>query len=129
MDWQRLEGIENVQKFLHFILESLARVSPDTLKNLTGSLFLLESENDAREWVTVDLQGHKKKGQDLAPNHLLDIHNVTYQHKTIQLLQRLYDNYSPDVNEEEVLTKEERQEEWDFLNAVMATPVFQKARE
>ncbi|CAG7816623.1 unnamed protein product [Allacma fusca] len=107
------------------------RIPKAVLSNLTETLLALESENDASQWVTVDLQGMRTKGvkEDLAPKPLLKINDEeVYKTKTIMRLKKLYDNYFPEVNKPEVVTEAENKEDWDFLNAVMATPIFQEAK-
>lgn len=46
--------------------------------------------------------------------------------KTIALMRRLFDNYELDTHAVEQVTPEEEQEELEFLNAVLDTPIMKK---
>ena len=60
---------------------------------------------------------------------MLTVQAAAYARPTIQLLLPLRDNYIPEVNQNEVITSQELQEQKDFLDAIFNTPVFQRARQ
>lgn len=107
-------------------------VSDADIKKFTEELYLLEAENEnnAGSFVTTDLQGHTSQGgsSDLAPDVLLTVDPAAFQKNTIALLLKLHDNYIPAVGSAEQITAEETAEEEAFLDAVFATPLFQKTR-
>lgn len=105
-------------------------VSDAELAALSEELLTLESENNGNSYVTIDLQSETSQGssQDKAPNPLLTVDPQAYTRNTIALLVKLHDNYIADTGKAEVVTPEEVAEENAFLDAVFATPLFQKTK-
>lgn len=60
---------------------------------------------------------------------MLAIQKEAYGIPTISKLARLYDNYVAEVNVMETVTFEERTEENDFLDAVLASDIMQLTQE
>lgn len=60
---------------------------------------------------------------------LLAIQKEAYAIPTVSKLARLYDNYVAEVNVMEMVTFEERTEENDFLDAVLASDIMKMTQE
>ena len=77
-----------------------------------------------------NLQERRKGCRDVCDEPLFqDIEEELFEVPTVAKLLALHDNYEPCVSEEEDVTREEIQEEWDFLDAVIDTKVMEIARE
>jgi len=100
------------------------------LREFSEEIFALEGENpnNVNQFVTWDLQGRTTSGGtvDNAPLPLMTVEPAAYQTGTVALLVALFDNYDAEVSIRENVTPEESAEDAAFLDAVFATPIFQK---
>lgn len=81
----------------------------------------------------LDLQGYvtsTRRDDDYSHRNLFAwVSEEVFERPTYKAFYNLLDNYEMEVSEEEEVTWEERHENWDFLNAIMDTPVMTKAHE
>lgn len=61
-------------------------------------------------------------------NSLLEINQDVFKIPTIQKLIPFYNNYILEVTENEYVTPQERNEENDFLDIIVSTPIMQHTR-
>lgn len=115
-------------------LDDLSSVGPgdasdDELRQFSEML-LRKDSNNSMKYVTLNLQGMttSRSETDEAPLPLLKIEADAFKIPTIEKMMLLYNNYFLQSNENEVYTGQERIEENNLLDAVLATPVMQYAR-
>lgn len=83
----------------------------------------------------IDLQGYvcnaREVSDDYARGSLFSYFNEdkVFGRRTYKAFRNLLDNYELDLGDEEVVTWEERQENHEFLTAIMETPVMKRAHE
>ena len=80
----------------------------------------------------IDLQGFtkpwKEGSEDWAPHPLFSwVNEDSLQRQTYKTFIALLDNYESETGREEIVTEQEREENWAFLDAIMETTVMQKA--
>lgn len=104
-------------------------VDDNELRNFSEEL-LQRDDNNAFNHITVNYQSKTTSGssQDLAPEPLLHVNTNVNRIPTINKIKRLYDNYDVFVDNNEVVTAEERREEDDLLDAVINTNVMEYTR-
>ncbi|KAK5647731.1 hypothetical protein RI129_002623 [Pyrocoelia pectoralis] len=104
-------------------------VDDNELKNFSEEL-LQRDDNNAFKYITVNNQSKTTSGssQDLAPEPLLHVNTNVNRIPTINKIKRLYDNYIVFVDDNEVPTSEERQEEDDLLDTMINTNVMEYTR-
>ncbi|CAG9863409.1 unnamed protein product [Phyllotreta striolata] len=104
-------------------------VSDEELRQFSEDL-LHKENNSPAQYVSVNFQGKtsSRSTVDEAPLPLLSINSAVYSMPTISKLTPLYNNYILETNQNEVYTQEEKNEENDFLNAVLSTPVMEYTR-
>ncbi|BFF99986.1 poly(U)-specific endoribonuclease homolog [Drosophila madeirensis] len=102
--------------------------SDDEIRQLTEQLYTKES-NSQISLVQVNLQGRTRSidSSDEAPNPLLQVDLKAFEAPTIAKMKLLFNNYEHDTLVNEHVTANERKEENEFLDAVMATPVMRHA--
>ncbi|XP_016978671.1 poly(U)-specific endoribonuclease homolog [Drosophila rhopaloa] len=100
----------------------------DEIRQLTEQLYSKETNNQIGN-IQVNLQGRTRSidSADEAPNPLLNVDAKALESPTIAKLRLLFNNYEHDTLVNEHVTPNERKEENDFLDAVMATPVMRQA--
>ncbi|XP_052850293.1 endoribonuclease CG2145 [Drosophila gunungcola] len=100
----------------------------DEIRQLTEQLYTKETNSQIGN-VQVNLQGRTRSidSADEAPNPLLNVDAKALESPTIAKLRLLFNNYETDTLVNEHVTPNERKEENDFLDAVMATPVMRQA--
>ncbi|XP_017002381.2 endoribonuclease Arlr [Drosophila takahashii] len=101
----------------------------DEIRQLTEQLYTKETTNNQFGNVQVNLQGRTRSidSADEAPNPLLSVDAKALESPTIAKMRLLFNNYEHDTLVNEHVTPNERKEENDFLDAVMATPVMRQA--
>lgn len=108
-------------------LASATSVSDSEIKQLTEKLFSTD-KHALSHLVSIDLQGktYSSATDDKAPRPLLKVNDGAAKsaNGNVALLARLYDNYVPDCTVAEKETAEEKQEQSDLLDGLMATPVL-----
>jgi len=103
-------------------------LSEEELFELTEKL-LEEDENNCAPYFRYNLQERRCGVEDVCEEPLFsDIDEAMFDIKTVKALIALHDNYEPLVSEEEEVTREEIQEEYDFIDACMETRVFEIAK-
>merc|ERR1712029_537564 len=109
--------------------EYTVELSEDEFFELTEKL-LNEDENNCSPYFRYNLQERRCGVEDVCDEPLFsDVDEAMFEIKTVKALIALHDNYEPLVSEEEDVTREEIQEEYDFLDACMDTKVFQIAKD
>jgi len=104
-------------------------LSEDDFFELTEKL-LDADYNNCSGYFRYNLQERRCGVEDVCDEPLFsDVDESIFEVKTIKALIALHDNYEPLVSEEEDVTREEIQEEYDFLDACMETQVFQIAKD
>lgn len=99
-------------------------LSEEEFFELTEKL-LEEDENNCAKYFRYNLQSRRCGVDDVCDEPLFnDIDDAMFEIETIQKLMALHDNYEPVVSDEEEVTREEIQEEFDFINACMDTKVM-----
>lgn len=100
----------------------------DEIRQLTEQLYTKESNSQIGN-IQVNLQGRTRSidSADEAPNPLLSVDSKALESPTIVKMRLLFNNYEHDTHVNEHVTPNERKEENDFLDAVMATPVMRQA--
>eukprot|EP00099_Drosophila_melanogaster_P010792 NP_001285102.1 uncharacterized protein Dmel_CG2145, isoform B [Drosophila melanogaster] len=100
----------------------------DEIRQLTELLYTKESNSQIGN-IQVNLQGRTRSidSADEAPNPLLTVDSKALESPTIVKMRLLFNNYEHDTHVNEHVTPNERKEENDFLDAVMATPVMRQA--
>lgn len=97
------------------------------LKALSEKLFKLASKTGLSAKVSMDSQGQTNMCNitDKAPKPLLKTLDPSiWEYPTIAALQKIFDNYNPDVAFVEDNTPQEKSEENEFLDLVMATDIL-----
>ncbi|XP_030753403.1 poly(U)-specific endoribonuclease homolog isoform X1 [Sitophilus oryzae] len=104
-------------------------ISDNELREFSEML-IRKDTNNAMKYVTLNLQGKttSRSTNDEAPEPLLKIDSAAFQIPSVEKLRLLYNNYLLEASENEVYTPQERIEENNLLDAVLATPVMQFAR-
>jgi len=109
--------------------------SPDPVTDaelvaLIEEMFSIEGTNNGNDYVRLNLQGKTSSGSqsDLSPLPLLTVNPAAYDLETVKLVKALHDNYIASTAQNENVTPAELQEEAALLDAVFATPVFERAR-
>ncbi|EDW62295.1 endoribonuclease CG2145 [Drosophila virilis] len=100
----------------------------DEIRQLTEQLYTKES-NSQLSHITVNLQGRTRSidSGDEAPQPLLSVDAKALEPSTIAKMRLLFNNYEQDTLVNEHVTANERKEENEFLDAVMATSVMRQA--
>ncbi|XP_017045856.1 poly(U)-specific endoribonuclease homolog [Drosophila ficusphila] len=100
----------------------------DEIRQLTEQLYTKESNSQLGN-IQVNLQGRTRSidSADEAPNPLLNVDAKALESPTIAKMRLLFNNYEHDTLVNEHVTPNERKEENEFLDAVMATPVMRQA--
>lgn len=100
----------------------------DEIRQLTEQLYTKETNSQLGN-IQVNLQGRTRSidSADEAPNPLLRVDAKALDSPTIAKMRVLFNNYETDTLVNEHVTPNERKEENDFLDAVMATPVMRQA--
>ncbi|ENN70666.1 hypothetical protein YQE_12611, partial [Dendroctonus ponderosae] len=103
--------------------------SDDELREFAENI-LRKDTNNAMKYVTLNIQGmtSSRSSSDEAPKALLNIADPAFKILSIEKIILLYNNYFLDAGQNEVYTGQERIEENNFLDAILATPVMQFAR-
>ncbi|XP_061400797.1 endoribonuclease CG2145 [Musca vetustissima] len=98
------------------------------IQTLTETLYTKET-NSQLSLVTVNPQGKTRSidSTDEAPQPLLDINPKVFENPTVAKMRLLFNNYEEDTMTNEHVTPNERKEENDFLDAVMASSVMRQA--
>ncbi|XP_076260361.1 uncharacterized protein LOC143196511 [Rhynchophorus ferrugineus] len=101
----------------------------DELRQFSEAL-IKKDTNNAMRYVTLQLQGmtSSRSMNDEAPLPLLKVDPSAYQIPSIEKLMLLYNNYILESNQNEIYTAQERIEENNLLDTMLATPVMQFAR-
>lgn len=91
---------------------------------------LLENdENNCAKYFRYNLQERRQGCQDVCEDPLFsDVDEALFEVPTIKKLLALHDNYEPNVRDEEEVTREEIQEERDFIDAILDTKVMDICR-
>ncbi|XP_060662286.1 endoribonuclease CG2145 [Drosophila nasuta] len=102
--------------------------SDDEIRQLTEQLYTKESNSQLNN-IAVNLQGRTRSidSADEAPQPLLTVDSKALQPETIAKMRLLFNNYEQDTLVNEHVTANERREENEFLDAVMATGVMRQA--
>ncbi|KAH8245137.1 hypothetical protein KR032_005329, partial [Drosophila birchii] len=102
--------------------------SDDEIRQLTEQLYAKETNSQIGN-IQVNVQGRTRSidSADEAPNPLLHVDSKALESPTIAKMRLLFNNYEHDTLVNEHVTPNERKEENDFLDAVMATPVMRQA--
>ncbi|ALC49493.1 CG2145 [Drosophila busckii] len=100
----------------------------DEIRQLTEQLYTKESNNQISQ-ITVNLQGRTRSidSGDEAPQPLLTVSSKALEAPTIAKMRVLFNNYEQDTLVNEHVTANERKEENEFVDAVMATSVMRQA--
>ncbi|XP_020804960.1 poly(U)-specific endoribonuclease homolog [Drosophila serrata] len=100
----------------------------DEIRQLTEQLYAKETNSQIGN-IQVNIQGRTRSidSADEAPNPLLHVDSKALESPTIAKMRVLFNNYEHDTLVNEHVTPNERKEENDFLDAVMATPVMRQA--
>ncbi|EDW05824.1 poly(U)-specific endoribonuclease homolog [Drosophila mojavensis] len=100
----------------------------DEIRQLTEQLYNKESNSQLSQ-ITVNLQGRTRSidSGDEAPQPLLSVNAKALEPLTIAKMRLLFNNYEQDTLVNEHVTANERKEENEFLDAVMATSVMRAA--
>ncbi|KAH8289326.1 hypothetical protein KR054_003859, partial [Drosophila jambulina] len=100
----------------------------DEIRQLTEQLYAKETNSQIGN-IQVNIQGRTRSidSADEAPNPLLHVDSKALESPTIAKMRLLFNNYEHDTLVNEHVTPNERKEENDFLDAVMATPVMRQA--
>ncbi|XP_063695855.1 endoribonuclease CG2145 [Culicoides brevitarsis] len=104
-------------------------VTDAELATLSEALFTKDT-NNAYRYVTPNYQGRTQSsvGDDAAPEKLLTIdERHIFALPTVEKFRALFNNYEQDAAVNEYITPNERKEENDFIDAVMATSVMRHA--
>nr|XP_013100634.1 unnamed protein product [Stomoxys calcitrans] len=98
------------------------------IQTLTETLYTKET-NSQLSLITVSPQGKTRSidSTDEAPKPLLDVNSKVLESPTVAKMQVLFNNYEQDTLTNEHVTPNERKEENDFVDAVMATNVMRQA--
>ncbi|CAL8126904.1 unnamed protein product [Orchesella dallaii] len=106
-------------------------VSDRELEDLGEELLGLDTESNAASYIQLDLQGKTSSGssQDVAPLPLMTVASAAYTRPTIQKLLALHDIYDANVNIGEAYSAAEEAKINDFLDAIFATPIMQRAQD
>ncbi|CAG9762183.1 unnamed protein product [Ceutorhynchus assimilis] len=104
-------------------------VTDDELREFSENI-LKKDSNNAMKFVTLNLQGmtSSRSSNDEAPLPLLEIKKEAYNIPSIEKLVLLHNNYFLEASQNEVYTGQERIEENNLLDTILATPVMQFAR-
>ncbi|KAK5647732.1 hypothetical protein RI129_002624 [Pyrocoelia pectoralis] len=104
-------------------------VTDNELRKFSEEL-LQRDDNNAFKYITVNYQSKTTSGssQDLAPEPLLHVNKNVNTIQTINKIKRLYDNYLVSVDNNEVVTDEERQKQDDLLDTMINTNVMEYTR-
>jgi len=87
-------------------------------------------DNNCAGLFRYDLQERRKGCRDVCEEPLFaDVDEALFEVPTVAALLALHDNYEPAVDEEEEVTRQERLEEYAFLDAVSETRVMDMTRE
>lgn len=104
-------------------------VTEEEFFELTESMLEEDSNNCAR-YFWYNLQERRQGEEDVCDEPLFqNVDEEMFEVETIKKLIALHDNYEPVVSEEEDVTREERQEEFDFLDSCVDTRVMEIAHE
>lgn len=104
-------------------------VTEEELFELTEQM-LDEDANNCARYFWYNLQERRQGEEDVCDEPLFqNIDEEMFEIETIKKLIALHDNYEPVVSEEEDVTREERQEEFDFLDACVDTRVMEIAHQ
>lgn len=110
--------------------QNRTRITDQELTALSEKLFDDDSSNLGSN-VRLNFQSRTQSNslKDEAPEHLISVDSVVLNKPTIKALRQLYDNYIADTSFVESVTSNERQEESEFLDKVLATTVMKEAME
>ena len=104
-------------------------ISKEELFRFTERLLQEDSNNCAR-FFDFKLQQPRQGKEDVCDEPLFhDVNGELFELDTVKKLIALHDNYKPLVSEEEDVTREETQEEYDFLDACLDTQVMKVLHE
>ncbi|KAH8396296.1 hypothetical protein KR222_007663 [Zaprionus bogoriensis] len=100
----------------------------DEIRQLTEQLYTKETNSQLSN-IYVNLQGRTRSidSADEAPDSLLTVNAKALEPLTIAKMRLLFNNYEQDTAVNEHVTANERREENEFLDAVMATGVMRQA--
>ncbi|XP_065371027.1 endoribonuclease CG2145-like [Calliphora vicina] len=106
---------------------------PQEIDEFTRQLYKLELKHNPY-LIKVNFQGKTDTSatDDVAPQPLLQVNETALSLpnlKTTLLLRRLYDNYELFTYQNEDITSEEREEEMDFLKAILDTAIMKQTME
>uniref|UniRef100_T1PE22 Endoribonuclease XendoU n=1 Tax=Musca domestica TaxID=7370 RepID=T1PE22_MUSDO len=98
------------------------------IQSLTETLYNKET-NSQLSLLTVNPQGKTRSidSTDEAPQPLLEVNPKVYENPIVAKMRLLFNNYEQDTLTNEHVTPNERKEENDFVDAVMATSVMRQA--
>ncbi|KAJ8672657.1 hypothetical protein QAD02_003916 [Eretmocerus hayati] len=102
------------------------RITPKELRRLSEELFE-KLPRGTLQMLNIDYQGRResKDAKDEAPEPLLMVPRTFFKKlPTIQLLQKLYDNYDMNSLHAESVTEQEILEEDEFIDAILNTSVM-----
>jgi len=101
----------------------------EEVEELTERL-LDNDDNNCAKFFRYNLQERRQGTEDVCDEPLFsDVQPELFEVPTIATLLALHDNYEPVVSEEEEVTREEIQEERDFIDACVDTKVMEMAQE
>ena len=102
-------------------------ITEDEFFELTEKL-LDSDDNNCAKHFRYNLQSRRCGVDDVCDEPLFtDINEDIFEVETIKKLLALHDNYEPVVSDEEEVTREEIQEEFDFIDVCVDTRVFEIA--
>ena len=110
--------------------EYTVECTEEELFELTESM-LENDENNCTQYFRWNVQDRREGCEDVNNEPLFtDVdYDALFQVPTVKTLLALHDNYEPCVSEEEEVTREEIQEERDFIDSVVETKPMEIARE
>ncbi|KAL0103442.1 hypothetical protein PUN28_017600 [Cardiocondyla obscurior] len=104
-------------------------VTDEDLEKLTEALYIKETNNNANQYVTVNLQKQTSSSNptDQAPQPLLSINPAALQISTVEKVLSIFDNYHLDTLTNEHINPAQRQEESLLVDTFLSTNVMSTA--
>ncbi|XP_024882927.1 poly(U)-specific endoribonuclease homolog [Temnothorax curvispinosus] len=104
-------------------------VTDEDLEKLSEALYIKETNNNANQHITVNLQKQTTSSSltDQAPQPLLTVNPEALQIPTVQRVLSIFDNYQLDTHTNEYISPAQRQEESLLVDTFLSTNVMSAA--
>ncbi|XP_011871952.1 PREDICTED: poly(U)-specific endoribonuclease homolog [Vollenhovia emeryi] len=104
-------------------------ITDEDLEKLSEALYIKETNNNANQYVTVNLQKQTTGSSptDQAPQPLLTVNPAAFQIPTIQRVLSIFDNYQLDTHTNEYISPAQREEESLLVDTFLSTNVMSAA--